>query len=79
MNTIKEFKKHLADEIIKYPYFYKGETWVFNILTLDSKYDNYSYWCEWMPLSHDNNGNLVKVLSNFLIVDAKKSIALLPE
>lgn len=77
--TIKKFKKLLSDEIIKYPHFYKGETWVFNILTLDRKYDNYSFWCEWMPLNNDNNGNLVKVLSNFLIVDAKKSIALLPE
>jgi len=65
---LKEFKKKLSKEVEKYPWIYKGEAWIENILNLDPSYDNMYVYEEWSPVCVQNGGNAVMRLSNFAII-----------
>ena len=67
--TVKEFKKLLSDEIIKYPHLYKEETWVFDILTADVNLNERECGSEWMPTGGtDEDGTSVTKLINYWVL-----------
>ena len=68
MSKIKDLKEGLAKDIIKYPHLYRGETWVFDILTLGREYDEREYYCEWVPEGMSNDGETIFRLSNFAML-----------
>jgi len=67
--TFGDLKKDLVKAILEHPSLYKGEYWVFDILTIDYISDNHTVFAEYTLWEYDNDLNPIHKLVNYELMD----------
>ena len=59
MKTLRQLKDQLIESIIEYPFLYSADRWVWDILTIDEKFNDTEVLDEWWPEGMKNDGTTI--------------------